>query len=254
MANNPYVNKVVKEGTTIIDLTSDTATASDVAQGKWFHLATGERVQGTASDAPKFTVIWYDDYSNIKSITCDKTYSECYALATASPDGANTAIIIDQNDESGTYQVMFAGNVLSVDAYPVARIVYAIVTDSPYFDIIYNSDGTIGWNYPSTLLVEAGTPTAVKGSVSNHSISVTPSVTNTTNGFIMGGTKTGTAVSVSASELVSGNLALTANTASTDCTNYATVSVNITYSTIYTSSSAPSSSQGSNGDVWVRTS
>ena len=49
MANNPYVNKVVKEGTTLIDLSADTALAADVAQGKYFHLATGERVAGTAS-------------------------------------------------------------------------------------------------------------------------------------------------------------------------------------------------------------
>lgn len=56
----------------------------------------------------------------------------------------------------------------------------------------------------------AGTPTATKGSVSNHSISVTPSVTNTT-GYITGGTKTGTAVTVSASELVSGSETKTAN-------------------------------------------
>lgn len=50
-----------------------------------------------------------------------------------------------------------------------------------------------------------GTPTATKGTVSNHSITITPSVTNTT-GYITGGTKTGTAVTVSASELVSGTL------------------------------------------------
>lgn len=98
----------------------------------------------------------------------------------------------------------------------------------------------------------AGTPTASKGTVSNHSVSVTPSVTNTT-GYITGSTKTGTAVTVSASELVSGNLPLTANTASTDCTNYATVSVAIPIVTYYTSSSSPSSSQGSNGDVWLVT-
>ena len=98
----------------------------------------------------------------------------------------------------------------------------------------------------------AGTPTASKGTVSNHSVSVTPSVTNSA-GYISGGTKTGTAVSVSASELVSGNLALSANTASINCANYATVSVTIPYSTIYTGTSNPSSGQGSNGDVYLKT-
>lgn len=72
----------------------------------------------------------------------------------------------------------------------------------------------------------AGTPTATKGAVSNHSISVTPSVTNTT-GFILGSTKTGTAVTVSASELVSGDKSITANGNNIDVTNYATVSVNV---------------------------
>lgn len=70
----------------------------------------------------------------------------------------------------------------------------------------------------------AGTPTAAKGTVSNHSISITPSVTNTT-GYITGSTKTGTAVTVSASELVSGNKAISANGTGIDVTNYATVSV-----------------------------
>lgn len=72
----------------------------------------------------------------------------------------------------------------------------------------------------------AGTPTATKGSVSNHSISVTPSVTNTT-GYITGGTKTGTAVSVNASELVSGTKSISANGTGIDVTNYATVDVSV---------------------------
>ncbi len=71
----------------------------------------------------------------------------------------------------------------------------------------------------------AGTPTATKGTVSNHSVSVTPSVTNTT-GYITGSTKTGTAVSVSASELVSGTLSVTSN-GTKDVTNYASISVNV---------------------------
>lgn len=45
---NTYVNQVgLADGTILIDLTSDTAVASDVKSGKYFHLATGERVQGT---------------------------------------------------------------------------------------------------------------------------------------------------------------------------------------------------------------
>ena len=68
-----------------------------------------------------------------------------------------------------------------------------------------------------------GTPTATKGTVSNHSISVTPSVTNTA-GYISGGTHNGTAVSVSASELVSNTLSITGG-GTYNVTNYASASV-----------------------------
>ena len=69
-----------------------------------------------------------------------------------------------------------------------------------------------------------GTPTATKGTVSNHAISVTPSVTNTA-GYISGGTKTGTAVSVSASEVTSGTKSITSNGTGIDVTEYASVDV-----------------------------
>lgn len=70
-----------------------------------------------------------------------------------------------------------------------------------------------------------GTPTATKGAVSNHAVTVTPSVTNTA-GYISGGTKTGTAVSVSASELVSGSETKTAN-GTYDVTNLSEVVVDV---------------------------
>ena len=69
----------------------------------------------------------------------------------------------------------------------------------------------------------AGTPTAAKGTVSNHTVTVTPSVTNTT-GYITGGTKNGTAVTVSASELVGGTKTISSS-GETDVTNYASASV-----------------------------
>ena len=70
----------------------------------------------------------------------------------------------------------------------------------------------------------AGTPTATKGTVSNHSISVTPSVTNQT-GYITGSTKTGTAVTVNVTELESGNKEITANGPNISVSGYSTVSV-----------------------------
>jgi len=106
MASNPYVNKVdLANGTTLIDLSQDTATQADVAQGKYFHLPTGERVQGTASggggtggitqdqdgylvlspdggggggggmDIPVFTAT-YNDNDELLSFVCNKTFAQ----------------------------------------------------------------------------------------------------------------------------------------------------------------------------------
>lgn len=72
----------------------------------------------------------------------------------------------------------------------------------------------------------AGTPTATKGTVSNHSVSVTPSVTNTT-GYITGSTIEGTPVTVTASELESGTLEITENGTGIDVTGYAAVDVDV---------------------------
>lgn len=45
---NAYKNKVIYNNQTLIDITDTTAQQSDVAQGKYFYLATGEKVTGTA--------------------------------------------------------------------------------------------------------------------------------------------------------------------------------------------------------------
>lgn len=70
-----------------------------------------------------------------------------------------------------------------------------------------------------------GTPTVSKGAVSNHSVDVTPSVTNVA-GYINGGTQTGSPVTVSAAELVSGSQTVTVND-TYDVTNLAEMVVNV---------------------------
>ena len=108
-------------------------------------------------------------------------------------------------------------------------------------------------NYASASVASGGaTASATKGAVSNHSVTVTPSVTRTA-GYVTAGTANGTAVTVSASELVSGSETKTAN-GTYDVTNLASVTVDIDFVTYYTSSSDPTSSQGSDGDIWLVTS
>ena len=73
----------------------------------------------------------------------------------------------------------------------------------------------------------AGTPYAIKGTVYNNSVNITPYVANYT-GYIEGGTLSGTGMQVTASELVSGDKSITENGTNIDVVNYATVSVNVT--------------------------
>ena len=144
---------------------------------------------------------------------------------------------------------------VSVNVQSVSPTISSLSVTPTTSQQVFNSSSVDGYK-PVTVAAmptgTAGTPTATKGSVSNHSVSVTPSVTNST-GYITGETKTGTAVTVSASELVSGSETKTAN-GTYNVTNLASVTVAVPYVTYYTGSSVPSSSTGSNGDIYLQTS
>ena len=158
------ISKIILNGVTQIDLTSDTVAANNLISPNTAHGADGEPVVGTASGGSEPNL---QAKTNISPTTSSQTIT-----ADSGYDGLSS---------------------VQINAMPT---------------------GT------------AGTPTATKGTVSNHSVTVTPSVTNTT-GYISGGTKTGTAVTVSASELVSGDLAISQNGNNINVANYSTVSVNV---------------------------
>lgn len=140
----------------------------------------------------------------------------------------------------GTIPISSNGTGIDVSQYASADVAVPTATlqSSRSFTVAASGSQTIspssGYDAMETVALTvpsgtAGTPSATKGTVSNHSVSVTPSVTNQT-GWITGSTKSGTAVTVSASELVSGSETKTAN-GTYDVTNLASLVVNVSGST-----------------------
>jgi hypothetical protein len=230
-----------------------TATSSQVLSGTTFTSQSGIAIQGSIPTRTGEDGSIFQNVVSFPSGYYDTTISGEIPYGTI-PIASATKGTVANNSVSVTPSTTFTSGYLSYgDTQTGAPVT---VTASELVSGILNitSSGTKDvTNYASASVAAGttGTPSATKGSVSNHSITVTPSVTNTT-GYITGGTKTGTAVTVAASELVSGSQTITDN-GTTDVTNLASVTVNIPFITYYTGSSSPASSLGSNGDIYLQT-
>lgn len=184
-----YVGSGVTQRTSS-DLTTSGATVT-APSGYYANSATATVASGTAG-TPTATKGTVSNHS-----------------VTVTPSVTNTTGYITGGTKTGTAVTVSASELVSGTYY----ISSPGTPDVSEYQYVAVSSGT------------EGTPTATKGAVSNHSVSITPSVTNVW-GWINGSTKTGTAVTVSASELTSGTLSITQN-GTADVTNYASVDVNV---------------------------
>lgn len=210
---------------TYTDTSDGTATPPDVASGKVFYTSTGREI-GTASGGGTYQAKEHiTPTESSQTITADQNYD---ALSSVQIDPISSTYVGSGITRRSSSDLTASGDTVTVPAG------------------YYASQGT-----KAVASGTAGTPTATKGTVSNHSVSITPSVTNTT-GYITGSTKSGTAVTVSASELVSGSETKTQN-GTFDVTNLASLTVAIPIQHYYTGSSTPSSSLGENGDIYLQT-
>lgn len=219
-------SKIILNGETLIDVTNDTVDAEDLLSGETATKNNGTKVTGTiatksssdltVSGATVTVPAGYYSASTSKSVASGTAGTPIATKGTVSnnsvsvtPSVTNTTGYITGGTKTGT--------VVSVSASELVSGTKNIT-----------SAGTWGVTNNAYVSVPSGdfTPSATKGTVSNNSVLVTPSATSTA-GFVDAQTKTGTAVTVSASELVSGTKTIIANGTGIDVTNYASVDVNV---------------------------
>ena len=128
MANNQYVNKVIYGGQTLLDLTVDDVTESDVLSGKKFHLPSGAPGTGSCT---------YDaDTSDATAVAAEiltgKTaYKNGSKLTGTMPNRGAQASVITTKDQQVTIQQGYhdgSGNV-QIDATEQAKIIANNIKD-----------------------------------------------------------------------------------------------------------------------------
>lgn len=303
MAVNPYVNKVVYGDTTLIDITDTTATASDVAAGKYFYDASGAKVEGTSAGGGGMTVIEEEDPhgGTVITISGDTVYLQSKSATptestqTIVPDTGYTAMTrvevgaisstyvgseIDRNDSTdlevsgativvpaGYYEDHASASVASGSAITPTTTITANPTIGVSSSGLITAEINASQNITPTVdpgYVSSGTAGTVSVSGSNTSQLTTqaaqtihPSTSDQTinYGRYLTGAQTIKGVTVSnlaASNIKSGVTVKIGDSTDDDCVT--SVTGTLEFQTIYSGTSAPTSSIGSNGDVYIQTS
>lgn len=103
---NEYTNKVIlSSGETLIDLTNDTATASDVVQGKTFHLANGQRTTGTYTETDPTVPSWAKQQTK-----------PTYTATEVGADAEGSAAAVQSNLDAVTEKIGAANGIAELDS------------------------------------------------------------------------------------------------------------------------------------------
>ena len=144
MASNPYVNKVIYGNSTLIDISDTTATEYDVAEGKYFYAASGEKKVGTAVTGGMTVIETPDSHGGtIVTITGEavtlqaKTVTPTASTQTVEPDTGYTAMsVVTVNAipseyiiPSGTKSITSNGTGIDVTEY--ASVDIAVPSSEP---------------------------------------------------------------------------------------------------------------------------
>ena len=134
---NPYVNKVVRSnGTTLIDISDTTAVAADVAQGKSFYLATGEKVAGSGSGGG--------------SVTWETLYEGSATIVSSSPNYIAINNFSETIGEGETWRITWNGVSYTCEGVYNSQITGCYIGNAHIVDSGSSDTGEPFWAYKRT--------------------------------------------------------------------------------------------------------